>query len=501
MLMRLLLRRDARRRERTLGTRGAASRVGLLAERLESRTLFSVGLAASAQMSLVSTTGTAAHPVYHYELTLKDTGTTSIGTFWMAWVPGEDFLPSVPLSQSNPAGWANSLSGSGDAFDGSSIMWVAQSPAAALTAGKSLSGFAFSSPDSPAALAGRSPTHSTTPVLTSFVYSGTPFSDAGYQFVVAPPAAPSAATKLALAAQPTRGTAGAASSPSILVDVESAAGSVVASDTSKVTLAIASGPAGAPLGGTVTVPAVKGVATFNNVRFTVAGAYTLRATDGTLTAAISKSIAIVPSAASKVVIAAQPTTGIAGKTLNPAVAVKVEDAFGNVVTSNASAITIALASGPAGGSLAGTLRANAINGIATFSNLSMKVTGAYTLEATDGALTGAISKPISIAAAAAAKLVITRQPISGKAGLALSPPITVNVEDLFGNVVTANASTISLALISGPAGGTLGGTSSVKAVRGVAIFSNLTLKKRGTYTFKVTDGLLTPAVSKPILVT
>ena len=33
---------------------------------------------------------------YRYTITLKDTGTTPIGTFWFAWVPGEDFLPSKP---------------------------------------------------------------------------------------------------------------------------------------------------------------------------------------------------------------------------------------------------------------------------------------------------------------------------------------------------------------------------------------------------------------------
>lgn len=151
-------------------------------EPLESRLLLSE--TASAQLNLLSTTGTAAHPVFNYDITLTDTGTTNIGTFWFAWIPGDDLLPSAPLSQGNPGGWSNSLTGTSNSADGTAIQWVAQSAGAALTPGQSLSGFTFSSPDSPAALNGNSPTHPTLPVLTAFVYGGAPFSDRGFQFTV-----------------------------------------------------------------------------------------------------------------------------------------------------------------------------------------------------------------------------------------------------------------------------------------------------------------------------
>jgi hypothetical protein len=62
-----------------------------------------------------------------------------------------------------------------------------------------------------------------------------------------------------------------------------------------VTLAIASGPSGAVLGGTTTVAAVNGVATFTNLTLNLAGTYTLKATGGTLTPNVSNKFVISPA--------------------------------------------------------------------------------------------------------------------------------------------------------------------------------------------------------------
>jgi hypothetical protein len=154
-----------------------------LVELLESRTLLSE--TASAQLQLLSTTGTQANPVFNYNVTVTNTGTTPLGTFWFGWLPGEDFLPSVPSSIVNPSGWANSIQGGGNSVDGSSIQWVAQSSGADIAAGQSLSGFDFSSADSPTVLAGFSTQHPGSHAMTSFVYGGAPFSDGGFEFTVA----------------------------------------------------------------------------------------------------------------------------------------------------------------------------------------------------------------------------------------------------------------------------------------------------------------------------
>ncbi|MDB5333853.1 MAG: hypothetical protein JWP03_5004 [Phycisphaerales bacterium] len=164
-----------------------------LIETLESRILLSES--AGAQLSLLSTTGSGAGTVYHYSVTVNDTGTTNIGTFWFGWVPGQDFLGSVPTNISNPPGWTSTVTGSGNHVDGSAIEWSTSSNA--ITPGQSLGGFNFSSTDSPTVLAGNSPDFPGTPAMTATVYSGGAFSDAGFQLVVAP-AATTAASRTTL---------------------------------------------------------------------------------------------------------------------------------------------------------------------------------------------------------------------------------------------------------------------------------------------------------------
>jgi hypothetical protein len=260
------------------------------------------------------------------------------------------------------------------------------------------------------------------------------------------------------------------------------------------------GPGGLAIGSTNVANAVKGVATFSNLKFNTAGTYTLKFIDGTLAPAITKTITIVPAAAAKLAFAPNPVSGIAGKALTPAVMVKVEDTFGNVVTTNTSTVKLSISSGPTGGTLTGGLSANAFKGIVSFTNAVLKTAGAYRLKATDGTLTAGISGSITISAASAAKLVITQQPLVGKVGLALTPAIVVKVEDTFGNVVTTNATLVTLSINSGPIGATLGGTIKVNAVKGIATLNNVKPSKTGDYTLKAIDGVLAAAISKQIVV-
>jgi hypothetical protein len=123
---------------------------------------------------------------FQYDLTLNNLGTTTIGTFWFGWVPGEDFMPVSPSGVSSPTSW-NDVVTHGGASDGYAIQWTASSVGAELAAGKSLSGFAFDSTATPAQLAGLSPFYPTMQVETSFVYTGAPFSDPGFEFVAANP--------------------------------------------------------------------------------------------------------------------------------------------------------------------------------------------------------------------------------------------------------------------------------------------------------------------------
>jgi hypothetical protein len=140
---------------------------------------------ASATISSIELTPTT----WQYDITLDDTGTTNVGTFWFSWVPGEDFMPTSPISVVSPAGWTDNIT-HGGSTDGYAIQWLAGS-GDALTAGNSLPGFEFVSTVSPTQMAGDSPLYPGSPVETAFVYSGAPFSDAGAELTVQPAASSS----------------------------------------------------------------------------------------------------------------------------------------------------------------------------------------------------------------------------------------------------------------------------------------------------------------------
>jgi hypothetical protein len=195
--------------------------------------------------------------------------------------------------------------------------------------------------------------------------------------------------------------------------------------------------------------------------------------------------------ATSLVFAQQPGNGETGLPLTPAVNVAIRDQFGNVVTGDTSTVTLTLSGGTFVGG-ATTASAAAVNGVATFANLAVAAPGTYTLTATDGTLTGATSNAFTIQTPN--KLAFTGQPPGGTAGIAMSPPVTVAVEDAGGNVVTGDTSTVTLTL----SGGTFVGgatTATAAAVNGVATFGNLAVTSSGTYTLAASDGTLAGSTS------
>jgi len=130
---------------------------------------------------------------FNYTIALKNASSSNagIGTFWFAWVPVKDFLPTSPISVTPPVGWTDMITHGGPT-DGFAIQFVADSATYYVQPGSSLD-FKFNSADSPTSIKGDSPFYPGTPVGTSFVYPQGPFSDAGHQFVVtaaAPPTNP-----------------------------------------------------------------------------------------------------------------------------------------------------------------------------------------------------------------------------------------------------------------------------------------------------------------------
>ncbi len=87
----------------------------------------------------------------------------------------------------------------------------------------------------------------------------------------------------------------------------------------------------------------------------------------------------------------QPSNTNVGATISPAVTVVILDAENNATAANAD-VTLAIGANPGGGILSGTTTVTAVNGTATFSDLSIdKIGSGYTLVASSPGLTSATS--------------------------------------------------------------------------------------------------------------
>jgi hypothetical protein len=94
------------------------------------------------------------------------------------------------------------------------------------------------------------------------------------------------------------------------------------------------------------------------------------------------------------------------------------------------------------------------------------------------------------------------QPSIAAAGTSIAPAVTVIVEDANGNTVTTSTAAVTIAIGNNPGSGTLGGTTTVNAVGGVATFSNLSISNLGTgYTLTASSPGLTGATSRTFNVT
>jgi adhesin/invasin len=201
-------------------------------------------------------------------------------------------------------------------------------------------------------------------------------------------------------------------------------------------MAILNNPTGGTLGGTLTVAAVGGIATFNNLNIDKAGSgYTLRATSGVLTAATSNAFDILVGAADRTTstIAADPATITADGTSTSTVLVQLKDANGNNLTSGGATVILATTLGSMGavtdngnGTYSATLTSGTVAGIAT-------VTGTLNGDAiTDSA-------QVTFSPGAADRITLTG-PASVTAG-ATSGNFTLAVVDVNGNSTVVSADT------------------------------------------------------------
>ncbi len=292
------------------------------------------------------------------------------------------------------------------------------------------------------------------------------------------------ATALRFVQQPTDVDVGEQIDPPVTVEAVDAFGTRVTSFGTRIHVEILSNPGGGSLGGRKHDDPQDGLATFDNLTISEPGeGYTLRATASGVTSATSASFDVEDDdddGAERLAFGQQPLNAVAGAVISP-VTVRAVDSDGQTDTSFTGSITISKASGPSAGQLQGTLTRPAASGVATFSDLSLEVTGTYTLSAASSPLDGATSAAFTITPGppSTATSQITASPTSIPANGSSTSTITVQLEDAFGNPRATGGNTITLSTNLGSVtsaatdngNGTYTGTLTSGTVAGIATVS------------------------------
>jgi hypothetical protein len=312
---------------------------------------------------------------------------------------------------------------------------------------------------------------------------------------------PRPAARLGFVGQPPSGSpAGQPLAPPVRVAVQDDIGRTVTVATTAITLALSEAPAGATLAGTLTVNAIQGVATFNDLRLDKAGnGFTLRATAAPLSPAISTPFSISAGAPSGLGVTTQPAGARSGLPLAQQPVVQVRDANGNAVAQANLPVTVSLVG--AGATLGGSLTINTTaTGAAVFTNLVLTgAVGPYTLRFTSPGLTETTSALVTLGGGAPSQLAVATQPsASALTGIALATQPVLQLKDLNGNDAAEAGLVITAAIGSGT--GTLGGTTtSTTNAAGQAAFTSLAIAGvAGNYTLAFTSPGLTGVASAPI---
>lgn len=180
---------------------------------------------------------------------------------------------------------------------------------------------------------------------------------------------------------------------------------------------------------------------------------------------------VIPGPPTRLVFSVQPSNGSAGQAISPAIQVAVQDNNGNTIPNATNAVTLNLLDNPGGSTLSGTVTRNAVDGVATFNDISLdKVGNGYTVQAGSTGLTGAVSAPFNIAAGTPARLAFDQQPTNVYPNTTFQPSVSVVVLDGYNNRVTTAVNPVTLSLGNNPGGGTLVNGGPRIPINGFAVF-------------------------------
>jgi hypothetical protein len=188
----------------------------------------------------------------------------------------------------------------------------------------------------------------------------------------------------------------------------------------------------------------------------------------------------VSAGAGSVTVFTEPAGAVNGANFTTQPVAKIGTTSGRIVTAS-------IASGA--GTLSGTLSATTnTDGKATFTNLRITgTTGAFRLQFAAIGYQSALSGSFTLSAGAASQLAVSRQPVGGNSGSALSTQPIVRVADTGGNFTNTINKQVTASLFSGA--GTLSGTVvATTNASGIATFTNLVITgSTGLYVLRFTD--------------
>ena len=229
--------------------------------------------------------------------------------------------------------------------------------------------------------------------------------------------------------------------------------------TGSVSVAILNNPGGSTLGGTTTVTASGGVATFSGLTLNMVGhGYTLQASDSLAGTATTSGINVTPAPATQLVIPASRRAA-RERGRGPGV-LDGRRRRGSVRQSRHQ--LHGLGDDRAAEQHHGSTTVTAINGVATFSDLVIDTAGTYQLQATQRRTDlGHLSYRHGHRRLHARRSSCGHR-APGQVLHGVGFGATVDVEDQFGNLETAFNGSVTVALDINPGDATLGGTTTVK---------------------------------------
>jgi len=311
---------------------------------------------------------------------------------------------------------------------------------------------------------------------------------------------PAPANRLAIQTQPSStATAGVPFVQQPVVLVQDAFGNLRTNDNSTVVIATRSAGSGT-LQGTTNITAVGGVVTYGNLSHNAATNITIAFNSSGLLGTTSSVVAVSAAVANRLTVLTQPSlTATAGVVFAQQPVVRIEDQFGNLITSDSNTVVTA-SRGGGSGTLQGTTGRTAAGGIVTYTNLSHPVATAITIVFSGSGLLSTTSSTVTVNAGAVAKLQVvlpgeavapgtvagkTGTPNDQTAGTAIISNIVVNAVDANWNIVptaTTNvtiSSTDTNAAVADDNGATTG---NLTLVAGTRTLSSFTFKTAGTRT-------------------